>query len=133
MSGALKILIIDDDGDYRASTRALLEGEGYEVIEATSGAEGLIAAGAQQPALIILDVVMEHLGEGYSVNQALKCSEEYRAVRDVPVIMASSVEMDPAGLFSWIGDTSPITPDAYVTKPLDIPKFLACVRSLLQK
>lgn len=125
------ILIIDDDDDYRASTRALLEGEGYAVLEATSGREGLAVARAQQPDLIIVDVMMENMGDGYSVNQALKFSDEYRALRNTPVIMASSVEVDPASLFGWVGDTSPITPDAYLTKPLDIPRFLSCVESLL--
>jgi two-component system KDP operon response regulator KdpE len=128
-----KILIIDDDADYRASTRALLEGEGYEVIEAESGAQGLAAARADRPSLIVLDVMMDYLSEGYSVHQALKRSEEYRELRDVPIIMASSVEVDPASLFGWVGNTSAITPDAYMTKPLDIPKFLECIRVLLEK
>ncbi len=133
MPGKAKILIIDDDADYRASTRSLLEGEGYEVAEAESGREGLAAARADRPSLIVLDVMMDYLSEGYSVNQALKLSEEYRGLRDVPIIMASAVEVDPARLFGWVGDTSAITPDAYVTKPLDIPKFLECIRGLLGK
>lgn len=133
MSGEPRILIIDDDDDYRASTRALLEGEGYEVIEAASGPEGLAAARAHRPALIILDVVMESLGEGYSVNQALKFSREYQDLRDIPVVMVSSVEADPGKLFDWIADTRVITPDAYVTKPLDIPRFLERVRSMLEQ
>lgn len=132
MAGKAKILMIDDDDDYRASTRALLEGEGYEVIEASSGWEGLTAAREQRPDLIVLDIMMDYLSEGYSVQQALKLSEEYRELRDTPVIMASSVEVDPASLFGWVGDTSAITPDAYMTKPLDIPKFLERVRSLLK-
>ena len=127
------ILIIDDDDDFRASMAALLEGEGYQVTEATSGSEGLASARAQPPDLIILDVMMDHLSEAYSVNQLLKCSDEYRALRNTPVIMASSVEADPASLFDWIGDTSPITPDAYLTKPLDIPRFLECIRNLLEQ
>lgn len=128
-----KILIIDDDDDFRASMVALLEGEGYRVTEATSGSEGLATARAQPPDLIILDVMMDHMSEGYSINQLLKCSDEYRALRNTPIIMASSVEADPASLFDWIGDTRPITPDAYLTKPLDIPKFLQCIRSLLER
>jgi len=132
MSSKSKILIIDDDDDYRASTRALLEGEGYEVIEATSGPEGLSAARAQRPDLIVLDVMMGYLSEGYSVNQALRSSPEYQDLRDVPIIMASSVEVDPASLFGWIGDTSAITPNAYLTKPLDVPQFLERVRGLLK-
>ena len=131
MPGPARILIIDDDEDYRASTRALLEGDGYEVREACNGREGLALVREYRPNLIVLDVMMETLGEGYSVNQALKFVPEYRDLGPLPVLMVSSVEMDPAGLFGWIGDTSRITPDAYMTKPLDIPKFLARVRELL--
>jgi CheY-like chemotaxis protein len=131
MSGPARILIIDDDEDYRASTRALLEGDGYEVREACNGREGLALVREYRPNLVVLDVMMETLGEGYSVNQALKFVPEYRDLGPLPVLMVSSVEMDPAGLFGWIGDTSRITPDAYMTKPLDIPKFLARVRELL--
>jgi len=126
-----RILIIDDDEDYRASTRALLEGDGYEVREACNGREGLAAVREYHPNLIVLDVMMESLGEGYSVNQALKFVPEYRDLGPIPVLMVSSVEMDPASLFGWIGDTSRISPDAYMTKPLDLPKFLARVRELL--
>jgi len=133
MSAKAKILIIDDDADYRASTRALLESEGYEVREATSGKRGLELARAHPPDLIVLDIMMDSLGEGYTVNQALKFSEPFRALRDTPVIMASSVEQDPESLFGWIGDTERIRPDAYMTKPLDIPLFLQRVRELLER
>ena len=128
-----RILIIDDDEDYRASTRALLENEGYEVLEACNGQEGLAATREHRPDLIILDVIMESQSEGYSVNQAIKFVPEYRELGPIPILMASSVEMDPAGLFGWMGDTDRITPDAYMTKPLDIPTFLARVRELLQQ
>jgi two-component system KDP operon response regulator KdpE len=132
MPGKARILIIDDEDDYRASTRTLLEGEGYDVVEAATGAEGLQVARDQRPDLIVLDIMMEYQGAGYSINQALKSSEEYRDLRDTPIIMVSSVETDPTSLFGWIGDTSPITPDAYMTKPLDIVEFLRRVKKLLE-
>ena len=128
-----RILIIDDDEDYRASTRALLESDGYEVLEACNGREGLAATREHRPDLIILDVIMESQSEGYSVNQAIKFVPEYRELGPIPILMASSVEMDPASLFGWMGDTDRITPDAYMTKPLDIPTFLARVRELLRQ
>ncbi len=128
-----KILIIDDDDDYRASTRALLENEGHEVVETASGLDGLAAATEHKPDLIILDVVMEHLRDGYAVNQAIKCSPQYRHLARVPILMISSIEEDPETLYGWMGDATPITPDAYLTKPLDIPRFLATVRQLLDR
>ena len=126
-----RILIIDDDVDYRMSTRALLEGEGYQVVEADSGRAGLEAARANQPALIVLDIMMESPVEGYSVVQALKHHEEYGDVRHIPIIMVSSVNDDPATLFPMSGDVGMITPDAYLSKPLDIPQFLECVQRML--
>ena len=126
-----RILIIDDDVDYRMSTRALLEGEGYQVVEADSGRAGLEAARAKQPDLIVLDIMMESPVEGYSVVQALKHHEEYGDVRHIPIIMVSSVTDDPAALFPMSGDVGMITPDAYLSKPLDIPQFLECVQRML--
>lgn len=133
MPSQAKILIIDDEDDYRASMRALLEGEGYQVVEATTGAEGLEVARTQRPDLIVLDIMMEYAAAGYSINQALKASEEYRDLRDTPIIMVSSVQIDPASMFDWIGDTQPITPDSYMTKPLDLAEFLRRIRCLLKQ
>ena len=133
MAGKAKILIIDDDEDYCASTRALLENEGYEVQEATSGHDGLAAAGAYKPDLIVLDIMMESPVEGYTVVQALRCRAEDATVREIPVLMVSSVQDDPTSLFPMAGELEMITPDAYLTKPLDIPKFLEYVRNMLGK
>ena len=132
MAKQAKILIIDDDPDYRASTGALLGAEGYEVLEADGSQQGLARARAEHPDLIILDVMMGSLQEGYSVNQAIKFAPEYRDIAHVPILMVSSMGMDPKDMYGWIGDTTWITPDAYLTKPLDIPEFLRQVRKLLQ-
>jgi CheY-like chemotaxis protein len=131
--GSAKILIIDDDDDYRASTRALLENQGHEVIEAASGLDGLSAADQHKPDLIILDVVMEHLRDGYDVNQAIKCSPQYQHLAKIPILMISSIQEDPETLYGWIGDAKPITPDAYLTKPLNVREFLDSVTRLLAR
>jgi len=126
-----RILIIDDDADYRASTRALLEGEGYQVKEADCGKAGLEAARSLNPDLIVLDIMMESPVEGYSVVQALKHRSEYQDVKEIPVLMVSSVSDDPSTLFGMTGEVDLITPDAYLTKPLDIPHFLQYVERML--
>jgi len=131
MADKAKILIIDDDADYRASTRALLEGEGYEVAEADSGGAGADAVRQYRPDLIVLDIMMESPVEGYTVVQALKFHEQYRDVAHIPVVMVSSIQEEPAALFPMAGDVPMITPDAYFRKPLDVPRFLACVRRML--
>lgn len=133
MADKPKILIVDDDADYRASTRSLLEGEGYEVAEADSGGAGITAARAAEPDLIVLDIMMESPVEGYTVVQALKFHGEYADVAHIPIVIVSSIQQDPATLFPMAADVPMITPDAYFAKPLDIPRFLECVRQMLSK
>jgi CheY-like chemotaxis protein len=131
MADKRSILIIDDDEDYRASTRALLEGEGYEVQEADCGRTGIEQVRTTRPDLIVLDIMMESPVEGYTIVQALKFHGAYSDVADIPVIMVSSIKEDPTTLFPTAGDVPLITPDAYFAKPLEIPRFLECVRQML--
>jgi DNA-binding response OmpR family regulator len=125
-----KILIVDDDADYRTSVRAILESEGYAVIAAASGKEGLSAARVEKPDLIILDVMMEHEWAGYEINQAVKYGAD-DAVKSIPILMVSSIPTDPATLFYRATEAGMVTPDGYLTKPIDIPEFLARVRSFV--
>jgi two-component system alkaline phosphatase synthesis response regulator PhoP len=131
MADKARILIIDDDEDYLASTQALLEGEGYEVSGAASGHEGLDVARAKKPDLIVLDIMMESPVEGYTVVQALKFHQQYSDLAEIPVVMVSAVREDPSSRFPMAGEVPLITPDAYFTKPIDVPKFLECVRGML--
>ena len=125
------ILIVDDDPDFRASTAAVLESQGYKVETAESGKEGLAKFSSEPPDLVILDIMMEYDSAGYEVNQAIKFREEF--ARNIPILMVSSIQVDPATLFSRATEVELITPDAYLTKPLDIPQFLEQVRTLLEK
>jgi CheY-like chemotaxis protein len=127
-----KVLIVDDDADFRASITAVLQSAGYSVSVAASGHEGLEKIVADPPDLIILDVIMEYDSAGYEVNQAIKFRDEYLAERDIPILMVSSIQLDPATLYSRATEVEMITPDAYLTKPLDIPVFLDRVRNLLE-
>lgn len=122
-----RILVIDDDPDFRASVRSLLEGHGYTVLEADSGKDGLRQVVEQKPDVIILDIMMECDSEGYGVNQAIKYQDEYAAYRNIPIVMTSSIELSPDERFPMAGELDMIRPDYYLTKPLDISKFLETV------
>jgi CheY-like chemotaxis protein len=129
-----KILLIDDDADFKASVRSLLESHGYQVIDADSGKDGLQKLLEHKPNLIILDIMMESTVEGYSVNQAIKHQKAYEDLRDTPIIMVSSIASSPDERFPMAGgDLDMIRPDHYLTKPLDIPKFLEVVDRYAQK
>ena len=119
-----KVLLIDDDQDFRVSVKSLLETRGYEVLEAGSGHEGLRQVLEHKPDVILLDVMMETSVEGYGVTHALKYWDEYAAHRHVPILMISSVEESPDERFPMSAEVEMIRPDTYLTKPLDIPRFL---------
>lgn len=133
MTNAMAVLLIDDDADFRASARALLETEGYAVSEATSGREGLEKILEMRPDLIVLDIMMETLEEGYGVTQAIKFRDEYDACRDTPILMVSSIRESPDERFPMAGELAMIRPDRYMTKPVDVPRFLELVGRLARQ
>ena len=129
-----KILIIDDDDDYRISIRTLLVSHNYQVFEAASGKEGLEKITKEKPDLIVLDIMMETVDEGYSLNQLIKFQKKYEEYKDIPIIMVSAIEEDPFTRFAQAGgQVEMIIPDHYMTKPIDIPNFLELVKKLLKK
>jgi CheY-like chemotaxis protein len=124
MTNVARVLIIDDDEDFRASVRSVLEAEGYTVTTASTGRSGLDAVRQERPDLIVLDVMMESTTEGYAVSHAVKFGPE---ATDIPIIMVSSIEASPDELFPRSDEVALIRPDHYLTKPLDIPRFLQLV------
>jgi DNA-binding NtrC family response regulator len=126
-----RILLIDDDADYLASTTALLQSQGYSVSTARSGKEGMARLAQDAPDLVVLDIVMEDDWAGYAVNQQIKFGDGLECIRHVPILMVSSIPVDPTTRFSRAGEVDMVTPDAYMTKPVDVVTFLAVVRKLL--
>jgi DNA-binding response OmpR family regulator len=127
------ILIVDDDADFRDSVTVVLEAQGYKVAGAHSAKEALATLASSRPDLVVLDIMMECDSSGYEVNQAIKFREEFQLARDVPILMVSSIPLDPASRFDRVPEIEMITPDCYMTKPLNFKAFLDKVQSLLQK
>ncbi len=127
-----RILVIDDDKDFCTSVRAVLEGAGYEVTIASSGRQGIEKVQADKPDLVVLDIMMEHDWAGYEVNQAMKYGSD-SSLESIPILMVSSVEVDPHTRFSRATEWGMIQPDSYMTKPLDIPEFLRRVGEMIRK
>lgn len=125
-----KVLVIDDDQDFRASLRSLLESQGYEVLEAPTGHEGLRQMLEHSPDVILLDVMMESTVEGYGVTHSLRYREEYARLRNVPIIMVSSIEESPDERFPMSAEVDLIRPDLYLTKPIDIDKLLELLKGV---
>ena len=109
------LLVIDDDANSRDLLRRMLEKEGYAVLAASGGAEGLVLAREKKPDLITLDVMMPSM-DGWAVLSALKADE---STSQIPVVMMTMVEDKPMGFALGASD--------YITKPIDKTKVLAAV------
>lgn len=130
MAAGAKVLLIDDDEDFRASVRVPLEAHGYQVLEAESGDQGLKMLIEQRPQVVVVDIMMASTSEGYGVTQAIRWQDAYQEFRGIPIIMVSSIEETPDERFAMAAEVDMIRPDTYLTKPLDIPRFLEVVKQV---
>lgn len=90
-----KILVVDDNLDTRELTHLHLTTEGFTVVVASDGREGLYLAGAEQPDLIITDISMPGLDGVEMVQQVRQKSE----LKDVPILVLTAMgkeEMEQA-------------------------------------
>jgi len=105
------VLVIDDDPEARDIVERFLRKDGFEVVVAGSGEEGLRLAHKLKPAAITLDVMMPDM-DGWSVLRTLKTDP---VLQDVPVIMLTIVDDKSKGYA--LGATD------YLTKPVDRDKL----------
>ena len=120
-----KILVIDDDANVQRVLQYTLKQEGFEVVVATDGAEGLRLWEETAPALILLDVSLPKL-DGYAV--AAKIREAEAKASHVPIIMLTvekEVEQKVRGLRAGADD--------YLIKPFHRAELLARMKSLLAR
>lgn len=131
MKSKPKILIIDDDPDFVESTKLILESGDYEVVAARNGTEGLEMVTLEDPDLIILDIMMDSMFEGFNVSAALKMTTEYIDYRDTPVLMVSSVRTEYGDRFDVPEGAEGIQGDFYMDKPVEPRALLSKVEEML--
>ena len=86
------ILVIDDDIDLVEIIRVTLENEGFAVIDAQNGERGLAKAREKAPDLILLDVMMGRVDEGFQVAYQLRGDA---ATKEIPILMLTAVATRP--------------------------------------
>ena len=131
-----KIVTIDDDPDILEVLRIALEANNYEVHSASNGAEGLRVIKQVRPDLIILDVMMDTVTEGFHVSYELRNQDpksEYHEFSKTPILMLTSISQKTGMKFSPEKDGEYLPIDEFVEKPLRIESLLEKAKKLLQK
>jgi len=127
-----KILIIDDDPDFAETTQLILQSGGYEAIIAKDGKTGLEMVRSEEPDLIILDVMMESMYEGFSVVSTLRGTPEFIDYRDIPILMVSAVKQEYGSRFTLPEGGEDLQGDVYLDKPINSKELLENVARLLE-
>jgi two-component system cell cycle response regulator DivK len=112
-----RILVIEDQEDNRRILRDLLTSVGYEIIEATTGEEGVAMAETGDPDLILMDIQLPGI-DGYEATRRIRA---YPNLRQVPIIAVTSyalsgddVKAKEAGCTDYV--PKPFSPRALLAK-----------------
>jgi two-component system cell cycle response regulator DivK len=118
-----RILVIEDQEDNRRIVRDLLTSVGYEIIEAVTGEDGLTAAAAHVPDLILMDIQLPGL-DGYDTTRRIKANP---MLRHIPIIAVTSYALSGDDVKAFAAGC-----DGYVSKPFSPRALLAKIREFLQ-
>ena len=116
------IMVVDDDTDILDLARLVLEGGGYRVIQAPSGADALRTLARERPDLILLDINMPGM-DGWQVLRLLKVDERTSAIPVALFSIKSQVRDRVSGLQGGACD--------YIAKPFECDDLLVRVRGIL--
>jgi len=129
-----KILVIDDDPDFVDAVTPILQSALYDVISASNPAEGKKKALSEKPDLILLDIMMDSLFDGFSLCHEIKTSKEFESMKDTPVIFVSAVKEMTGSRFQFKGEEQGLRgPDDYIDKPVKPDDLIARIQRLLKK
>ena len=118
---AATILVVDDEPQIRRVLRSTLTSQGYVIIDAKTGEEGLESVRKNKPDLVLLDVNMPGMG-------GIEACREIRRSSDAPIIMLTVRNAERDKVLALDAGA-----DDYVVKPFGIEELLARVRSALRR
>lgn len=126
-----KILIVDDDSDITYTMQMILESHGYQVDSAVNSAAARSKMEEDRPDLIILDVMMDTMHEGFDFDRELKHHPDYK---DIPVLMLTAVkERFGLDFKAEAGDQEWLPVEEFLDKPVKPAVLLEKVEKLLSK
>jgi len=130
MDKMAKILIIDDDPNFVEATKAILESKSYKVVAAYDKNEGIEKINSEKPDLILLDIMMKKLDDGFTLCYKLKHDPE---LKKIPVLAISAITEEIGLKFSSDTDGEYFEANDYVEKPIKADDLLERVEKLLKK
>ena len=128
---ASKILVVDDDPDILEAVTLILESQGYEVVTARDGIEGLANLKAEQPDLMILDLMMPRM-DGFAVCKELQ-DPRWSKYKDIPILVRTSVREEASRRRYELETGLELDVDDYVEKPMSPDVLLKRVSTLIKR
>ena len=126
-----KILIVDDDTDIVETIAFSLEQEGYKVLKAYNGYEGLGVARAEKPDLIILDVMLPGKN-GYEISRMIKEDEKWGLLaKKTSIIMLTARKVDDPDREEFLKTWS--SADAFIYKPFEMTILIDTIKELVDE
>lgn len=117
-----RILVVDDSPTETYKFREILEKHGHEVIEAANGADGVAVARAEQPALVLMDVVMPGLN-GFQATRQLTKGED---TAHIPIVIITTKDQETDRVWGKRQGAKD-----YLTKPVDEDVLMKTVDRML--
>lgn len=119
-----RILIIDDEKNILLTLNLILKNEGYDVLVASDGLEGIIKAGELKPDLILLDICLPK-ADGYSVCRSLRYDIDFK---EIPIIFMSSRNEE-----RYIEEAFDSGGNGYILKPFSKKEMLNIIDKNINK
>lgn len=126
MSSPQKILIVDDDPDFREFVRIVLETHGYQVWEAANAPAGLALMRDVQPGLVLLDAMMSYELAGISTIRTVRSEPQ---LANLPVILISAVLSEDGDRFLPADERAMV--NRFLSKPISPDELLNEVAAIL--
>lgn len=126
-----KILLVDDDPDILDAISMILQSQGYQVVTARDGVEGLASLRAEKPALMVLDLLMPKM-DGFAVCKELQ-DPRWAKYRDIPILILTSVREEASRRRYELETGLELDVDDYVEKPVSPDILLERVGRLIKK
>ncbi len=127
---AKKVLMIDDDPEFVDAISNLLDAKGYEVHTASNGQDGIAKAKAEDPDLILLDVMMTTKNEGFNVAREL---HEDDKLKETPVIIMTGIRREMNLPFGFEPDEAWLPVKKVLEKPVKPEVLLSAVSENIRK